>query len=91
MRVFVCGYPSSLGGADTELWHVLKLWKAHGIDATLIPTAVARRIAHRVARGLGACSSDTGAYCQGRKRLPEEFFPYRPRLHDRFLGVWRRA
>jgi glycosyltransferase involved in cell wall biosynthesis len=38
MRVFVCGYPSSLGGADTELWHVLKLWKAHGIEATLIPT-----------------------------------------------------
>jgi hypothetical protein len=36
--------------------------------------AVARWIAHRVARGLGACSSETGAYCQARKRLPEEFF-----------------
>jgi glycosyltransferase involved in cell wall biosynthesis len=36
--VFVVGYPSSLGGADTELWHVLKLWRSHGLNVTLIPT-----------------------------------------------------
>jgi hypothetical protein len=36
--------------------------------------AVARLIAHRVARGLPPCSSETGAYCQARKRLPERFF-----------------
>lgn len=36
--------------------------------------AVARLIAHRVARGDSACSSGTGAYCQARKRLPEKFF-----------------
>ena len=36
--------------------------------------AVARLIAHRVAQGLSACSSRTGAYCQARMRLPEEFF-----------------
>jgi hypothetical protein len=36
--------------------------------------AVARLIAHRVARGLPACSSETGAYCQARKRLPLSFF-----------------
>lgn len=36
--------------------------------------AVARLIAHRVARGDSACSSETGAYCQARKRLPEKFF-----------------
>ena len=36
--------------------------------------AVARLIAHRVSRGLRACSSITGAYCQARSRLPEEFF-----------------
>lgn len=36
--------------------------------------AVARLIAHRVSRGQGPCSSETGAYCQARKRLPEEFF-----------------
>jgi hypothetical protein len=35
---------------------------------------VARWIAHRVARGLGAYSSETSAYFQARKRLPEEFF-----------------
>src|SRR5262249_5014446 len=36
--------------------------------------AVARLIAHRVSRGLEPCSSETGAYCQARKRLPEGFF-----------------
>jgi hypothetical protein len=36
--------------------------------------AVARLIAHRLARGQAPCSPETGAYCQARKRLPEKFF-----------------
>src|SRR5256885_4353778 len=36
--------------------------------------AVARLIAHRASRGQSCCSPETGAYCQARKRLPEEFF-----------------
>jgi Transposase DDE domain len=36
--------------------------------------AVARLIAHRVARGQKPCSAKTGAYCQARRRLPETFF-----------------
>jgi hypothetical protein len=36
--------------------------------------AVARLIAHRLARGQRPCSARTGAYCQARQRLPEEFF-----------------
>jgi hypothetical protein len=36
--------------------------------------AVARLIAHRLSRGQGPCSAETGAYCRARKRLPEEFF-----------------
>lgn len=35
--------------------------------------AVARLISHRVSRGERSCSAETGAYCQARKRLPEEF------------------
>ena len=35
--------------------------------------AVARLIAHRISRGQSPCSPETGAYCQARKRLPEEF------------------
>src|SRR5690348_14677548 len=35
--------------------------------------AVARLIAHRVVRGQRPCSAETSAYCQARKRLPEEF------------------
>ncbi len=36
--------------------------------------AVARLIAHRLSHGQPACSANTGAYCQARKRLPEKFF-----------------
>src|SRR5262249_12733963 len=36
--------------------------------------AVARLIAHRLARGQRPCSAETGASCQARQRLPEAFF-----------------
>src|SRR6516162_829694 len=36
--------------------------------------AVARLLAHRLARGQAPCSPRTGAYCQARQRLPEPFF-----------------
>jgi hypothetical protein len=36
--------------------------------------AVARLIAHRLARGQRHCSAQTGADCQARQRLPESFF-----------------
>jgi glycosyltransferase involved in cell wall biosynthesis len=38
VHVFVAGYPKDVGGANTELWHTLKLWRGAGIDVTLIPT-----------------------------------------------------
>jgi hypothetical protein len=47
--------------------------------------AVARLIVHRVSRGLSPCSPITGAYCQARKRLPEEFFSTIARLVGRKL------
>ena len=36
--------------------------------------AVARLIAHRISQGKRPCSSETSAYCQARKRLPEKFY-----------------
>jgi hypothetical protein len=49
--------------------------------------AVARLIAHRVAQGLEPCSSETGAYCQARGRLPERFFAAVARLVGRNLDA----
>jgi hypothetical protein len=49
--------------------------------------AVARLIAHRVGRGLAPCSSETGAYCQARKRLPERFVAAVTRLVGRNLDA----
>jgi hypothetical protein len=49
--------------------------------------AVARLIAHRAAGGLPPCSSDTGGYCQARRRLPERFFAAVARLVGRNLDA----
>jgi hypothetical protein len=59
--------------------------------------AVARLVAHRVARGQRPCSAETGAYCQARKRLPEKFFSEVARRTGRMLDdrvdprwLWKR-
>ena len=49
--------------------------------------AVARLVADRAARGVPPCSSETGAYCQARKRLPEGFFSAVARLAGRNLDA----
>jgi len=37
-RIFVVGYPGEVGGANTELWHTLRLWRRFGVEVTVIPT-----------------------------------------------------
>jgi len=37
-RVFVIGYPGDVGGANTECWHTVRLWRRRGWDVTLVPT-----------------------------------------------------
>jgi DDE family transposase len=49
--------------------------------------AVARLVAHRASLGLRPCSSETGAYCQARKRLPERFFSAAARAVGRNLDA----
>ena len=36
--------------------------------------AVGRLIVHRLSQGQSPCSTETGAYCRARKRMPETFF-----------------
>jgi hypothetical protein len=38
MRVFLIGYPGEMGGANTEAWHTIKLWRSQGVEVHLIPT-----------------------------------------------------
>jgi len=35
----VIGYPGDLGGANTECWHTLRLWRRFGLPVRLIPTS----------------------------------------------------
>jgi hypothetical protein len=36
--VYVIGAPSYVGGADTELWHTLRLWRSNNLEVALVPT-----------------------------------------------------
>src|SRR3954451_20000768 len=62
---------------------VVTLWVFLGQALAADPScraAVARLIAHRVSLGQKPCSAETGAYCQARQRLPEQFFAAVARL-----------
>src|SRR3954447_12280633 len=92
----------SSGGLEEALREVKAAWKDR-IYAPLVTlwvflgqvlnadqsrrAAVARLIAHRAAQGLEPCSSETGAYCQARGRLPERFFAAVARLVGRNLDA----
>ena len=36
-EIWVGGYPSFFGGADTELSHMIDLWRMHEVDVNLVP------------------------------------------------------
>src|ERR687888_305343 len=65
------------GWLDRIFSPLVTLWVSWGRCLSAAPpcrAAVARLIAHRLARGQSPCSAQTGAYCQARQRLPESFF-----------------
>lgn len=36
--IYLLGYPGDVGGANTECWHALKLWRSLGIEVVAVPT-----------------------------------------------------
>ena len=38
MHVFLLGYPGDMGGANSECWHTVRMWREAGWAVTLIPT-----------------------------------------------------
>lgn len=37
-KIVVVGYPGEVGGANTECWYAVKLWREFGAEVALIPT-----------------------------------------------------
>lgn len=37
-RIFLAGFPGDVGGANTEIWHTVKLWRRMGLGVTVLPT-----------------------------------------------------
>jgi hypothetical protein len=64
MKLFVLGYPSPLGGADTELWHVVRLWRQFGAEVTLIPTWGARPRQQARLKSIGAKTITLAKPCE---------------------------
>jgi len=38
MKIFILGYPGGMGGANTECWHTVRLWREAGWEVELVPT-----------------------------------------------------
>lgn len=36
--VYTIGAPGPVGGADTELWHTLRVWRRYGLEVVIVPT-----------------------------------------------------
>lgn len=51
--VFVVGYPGDVGGANTECWHTVRLWRRFGLEVHLIPTWTANETWRRRLDQLG--------------------------------------
>jgi len=37
-KIYYLGYPGNMGGANTECWHTIKLWRENGWNVDIIPT-----------------------------------------------------
>jgi len=37
VKIYCIGGPADIGGANTELWHTVKLWRSFGVDVTILP------------------------------------------------------
>jgi hypothetical protein len=91
MSVWVGGFPSRYGGADTELDHLIDLFRMHGVEVNLVPnwtsdTAMARNVLqrgchiHEYRPGIFA-DKVVLSFCNGEflSRLPEIVAAGRPR------------
>jgi len=61
--LFVAGYPGDVGGANTECWHTVQLWRRFGLEVSLIPTWEANPAWRRKLETIG---------CQTVRAAPEE-------------------
>ena len=89
-EIWVVGYPSTVGGADTELDHQIDLWRRFDVQVNLVPLAPPSREMRRLCDERGCITHDyhpalfkdkvVVSFCNGDflKRLPS-IHRYRPR------------
>ena len=90
-EIWVAGYPSHVGGADTELDHMIDLWRLHGVAVHLVPTSAPDPNMVRLCEERGCFTHPYRddlfrdkvliSYCNGKflQRLPDIMSAGRPR------------
>jgi len=90
-EIWVAGYPSFVGGADTELDHMIDLWRAHDVAVHLVPTCPPDPAMKQLCDDRGCRTHDYRddifrdklviSFCNGEllKRLPQIARAGRPR------------
>ena len=68
--IFLIGYPSDIGGASSEAWHTIKLWRSRGVDVRLIPTWEAPPYWKQKADSLG-CVTHEGVDVNALDKVPD--------------------
>lgn len=53
--IYVYGMPGPVGGACTELWHTIKLWRSLGIEVAVVATSEPDPAWTRRVEGIGCC------------------------------------
>jgi len=51
--VFLFGSPGDIGGAKTEIWHTLRLWREHGLEVSVVTDQAAPAVWVDRLRGIG--------------------------------------
>ena len=80
--VYVFGTPSAVGGAGTELWHTLRLWRQMGLPVTCIPTWQISPYWLKRLQAIG---------CRVLPLTPEEIPSYRPLREGVAIAFCNRA
>lgn len=68
-ELWVAGYPSTVGGADTELDHNIDLWRRYGVEVHLVP--------------LFGCDAKMQALCEARGCTTHQYHP--AIFHDKIV------
>jgi glycosyltransferase involved in cell wall biosynthesis len=68
-EVWICGYPSTYGGANTEMAHVVDLLRQHEVDVHLVPLTVISDVSRAWADSIGCHTHHFDDYAMFKDKI----------------------